>query len=242
MRAADSAVARRMVPTPTMPGWHLLNALRHPSQIPGALATMLPHGLHDHSARMATLDRLVDTWPSKPLWIPAVRVGDGHVEWFGRHADLADAVKPADAVAASCAIPVLARPVRIGNHRYIDGGVKSATHADVLVGADLDLVIVLSPMGHLSGRSPLRSIAHRQVQREIALLKRTGVDVQLISPDADTVSIMGINMMDQARVGSVMRQAFLGATAQLEASVAAFLRSRRATSSSPFLDVVSSRC
>lgn len=224
MESADSAVTRRAVPRLTMPGWHMLNALRHPSLIPGAMATMLPHGLHDHSPRVATLDRLVETWPSKPLWIPAVRVGDGCLEWFGRDPDLAGIVKPADAVAASCAVPVLARPVRIGDHRYLDGGVKSLTHADVLLGADLDLVIVLSPMGHQAGLSPLRAMASRQVRREVALLERGGLEVQLISPDGDTASTMGLNMMDRARTGSVMRHAFLGAAAQLGVSAAAVLR------------------
>lgn len=224
MNAADSAVTRRALPKLTMPGWHMLNALRHPSQIPGAMASMLPHGLHDHSSRVATLDRIVETWPAKPLWISAVRVGDGRLDWFGRDPDLAATVKPADAVAASCALPVVARPVRIGNHRYVDGGVKSATHADVLLGADLDLVIVLSPMGHLAGRNPLRAVANRRVLREIALLKRAGLAVQLFSPDAETVNIMGFNMMDRARTGLVMRQAFLGAAAQLGVSAAALLR------------------
>lgn len=230
-RAADSAITRRAVPRPTMPVLHMMNALRHPLQIPGAMATMLPHGLLDHSPRIATLGRFVETWPSKPLWISALRLGDGRLEWFGRDPDLARSVTPADAVAASCAVPLLARPVRIGDHRYLDGGVKSATHADVLVGADLDLVIVLSPMGHQVGRNPLRAIAHRRVRREAAVLERAGLAVQLISPDADTVDIMGFNLMDQARTGSVMRHAFLGATAQLDASTAASLRGASARTS-----------
>ena len=140
------------------------------------------------------------------------------------------ALRAVEAVAASCAIPVLMRPVRIGDHRYVDGGVKSATHADVLVGADLDLVIVLSPMGHVAGRNPLRTVAHRRVRREITLLERAGMAVQLISPDGHTASTMGFNMMDRARTGSVMRHAFLGATAQLDSSAAAVLRSARAPS------------
>ena len=93
----------------------------------GLVLALLPHGLHDHSLRIAPLHRLVETWPAKPLWISAIRVGDGRLEWFGRDPDRADTVRPVDAVAASCAIPVLARPVRIGRHRYVDGGVKSAT-------------------------------------------------------------------------------------------------------------------
>jgi NTE family protein len=224
MEATESIVTHRDVPRLTMPGWHMFNALKHPSQIPGAMATLLPHGLHDHSPRVAMLDRLVETWPSEPLWISAVRVGDGRLQWFGRDFDPAGIVRPADAVAASCAVPLLARPVPIGGHRYLDGGVKSATHADVLLGAELDLVIVLSPMGHQAGRNPLRAMAHRRVRREVDLLEQAGLAVQLISPDRDTVSAMGFNMMDRARTGSVMRHAFLGAVAQLDAPAAAVLR------------------
>ncbi len=228
MQVADGAITRRAVPRLAMPGWHMLHALRHPSQLPGAVVTMLPHGLHDQAPRVAPLDGFVETWPTKALWIPAVRVGDGRLEWFGRDPDLAGTVRPADAVAASCAVPILARPVRIGGHRYVDGGVRSATHADVLVGTDLDLVIVLSPMGHQAGRNPLRALAHRRVKGEIALLERAGLAVQLISPDGATARTMGVNMMDRARIGSVMRHGFLGAAPQLDPSALAVLGGRAA--------------
>jgi len=58
-----------------------------------------------------------------------------------------DSVRPVGAVTASCAIPVLARPVEIGRHRYVDGDVHSPPNADGLVGHDLDVAIVLSPLG-----------------------------------------------------------------------------------------------
>ena len=29
-------------------------------------------------------DSLLDDWPTKPLWISAVRAGDGRLTWFGR--------------------------------------------------------------------------------------------------------------------------------------------------------------
>jgi NTE family protein len=224
MVAAESTVTRPAVPTPTLPGWHTLNTLRHPSQLPRAITTMLPHGLLDHSPRMAALEHLAPAWPSNPLWISAVRVGDGRVKWFGRDPSGRNIVTPAQAVAASCAIPVVARPVRIGAHRYVDGGVKSPTNADVLLDAALDLVIVLSPMGQQAGRNALRSLADRRVRREAAELRRAGVTVQVLSPDADTVRVMGHNMLDRNRIGSVMRHAFLGATSQIDASTAAMLR------------------
>lgn len=104
---------------------------------------------------------------------------------------------------------------------------KSPTHADVLVGADLDLVIVLSPMGHLVGRNPLRAAAHRRVRREVALLERAGLAVQLISPDRNTVNIMGLNMLDRSRTASVMLQSFLGAVAQLDLATIARIQGAR---------------
>ena len=225
MQTADRAVTRPGLPMPNLPGWHALNTLRHPSQIPGAIATMLPNGFFDQSARVRTLERLIGRWPTKPLWISAVRVGDGRLEWFGRDRDSTVGVELAHAVAASCAIPVLARPVRIGAHRYLDGGITSATHADVLLGEELDLVLVLSPMGHQGGRNPMRSVAHRRVRREVAQLENAGIAVQVISPDHDTAGAMGFNMMDRRRVGAVMRRSFLGATAQLDDVTAELLRS-----------------
>ena len=44
------------------------------------------------------------------------------------------------------------------------------------------------------------------------------------SAGSETASTMGFNMMDRPRAGSLMRQAFLGATVQLDLSAAAMLR------------------
>jgi NTE family protein len=229
MEVAESEVTSAAVPTLTLPGWDTVRALWRPSQIVGAIASSVPSGVYDHSSRLSSIERLVDTWPSRPLWISAVRVGDGRTVWFGRHGELDHGVKPADAVAASCAVPVLARPVRIGAHRYIDGGVRSPTHADVLAESDLDIVVVSSPMGQLSGRHPLRRIWDRQVRREAKRLERAGIEVQVVSPDADTVKAMGHNLMDRTRAARVTTQAFLGTSPQLRASVADQLRRSTAT-------------
>jgi NTE family protein len=84
MDSADRAETRAALPRPNLPEGHMWRALRHPSQLGSALVSMLPGGLHDHSARVRTLHRLVKSWPAEPLWISAVRVGDGRLEWFGR--------------------------------------------------------------------------------------------------------------------------------------------------------------
>jgi len=245
MQHADRLGPVARVPVPTMPGWIALSTVAHPSQLRAALTSVLPNGLSDQGPRLAIIDRMLDRWPTKPLWVSAVRVGDGRLTWFGRtdvgkHTGpqmragidgLPESVRPADAVAASCAIPVLARPVQIGRHRYVDGGVHSPTNADVLGGHDLDLVIVLSPMGHTfsaAPRSPSRRIAHRRLQREVRTLQRHGVEVQVISPDAATIKTMGWNMLERGNSGSVMREAFLGTLQQLRPDVVATLSGRRA--------------
>ena len=246
MRHADRLAPVARVPSPTLPGWNALRTLAHPTRVPAALISMLPHGLADQSPRLAIIDRLLDQWPTEPLWISAVRVGDGRLTWFGRaqrtgadagprmHTGVdhdVESVRPADAVMASCAIPVLARPVRIGRHRYVDGGVHSPTNADGLAGHDLDLVIVLSPMGHAWGdtsKSPARRIAQRRLQREVRTLRASGVEVQVVGPDAATIKSMGWNMLDRDNSASVMRDAFFGTSLQLHSHVVPTLRNSAA--------------
>ena len=50
----------------------------------------------------------------------------------------------ADAVAASCAVPGVWPPVTIGGHRYVDGGVRLGSNADLAVGCERVLVITPS--------------------------------------------------------------------------------------------------
>lgn len=232
MQHADRLAPSARLPMPTVPGWIALRTFAHPTQLRAALTSVLPHGVADQGARLAIIDRLLTEWPAQPLWISAVRVGDGRLTWFGRMEaagtdNRSRSVRPSDAVAASCAIPVLARPVRIGSHRYVDGGVHSPTNADAVAGEDLDLVVVLSPMGHTGAdvsRSPTRRIAQRRLQREVRLLRDRGVEVQVIGPDAATVKRMGWNMLERGNAAGVMRAAFLGASLQLRPEVTTMLR------------------
>jgi len=189
MRYSDGLAPVARVPSPTLPGWHSLRTLAHPSQVPAALISMLTHGLVDHAPRLAIVDRLLDQWPTKPLWISAVRVGDGRLTWFGRT-----------------------------NRSGVAGDVSIATG----VTHDVDLMIVLSPMGHawnVGSKSPLRRLAHRRLRREVDALSRSGVDVQVIGPDATTIASMGWNMLDRNNSASVMRHAFVGTSLQLHSDV-----------------------
>ena len=113
-----------------------------------------------------------------------------------------------EAVAASCAIPSYFAPVPIGARHYIDGGVHSATNADVLVHAGLDVVIVVSPMSAAHGTSRgadagMRWAMHRRLEREIRRLRAQGTKVVRFEPSAATLAVMGLNAMAEDRSAEV---------------------------------------
>ena len=90
---------------------------------------------------------------------------------------------------ASCAIPGYFQPVDIGGTEYVDGGVHSATNADVLRSEGLDVVVVISSMSAAHGSANgadgwLRRTVHRRMEREIARLQEAGVVVISLEPGA----------------------------------------------------------
>lgn len=118
-------------------------------------------------------------WPPS-LWIPAVRLDDGELVVFGR-----DPVEVSliDAVEATAAVPVMFRPKHLNGHRYVDGAVRSATNADLLLDdGHFDGVLISSPMSR-AGRGVLRRRARRRLQWEVAALRAAGSRVVVLEPD-----------------------------------------------------------
>lgn len=106
----------------------------------GALALDTPT-VSEAVRRAVIAARLPDpSWPDRTLLVTAVDAHSGELTVFTRESD----VELADAVAASCAVPGVWPPVTIGGHRYIDGGVRSGTNADLAVGCERVLVITPS--------------------------------------------------------------------------------------------------
>ena len=116
-------------------------------------------------------------WPG-PLWIPSVRLGDGHTVVFGR--DRID-VAVSEAVEATSAVPSMFQPKTIGNDHYIDGAVASATHADLLADSGLDTVFIASPMTR-PGRGFVRLRARRQLKHEVAAIQASGTRTVVVHP------------------------------------------------------------
>ena len=119
-----------------------------------AAVGMLPRGTRTTGAlqqRMAELHP--EPWPEARFWVPVVRLSDGKRVVFGRDDLQATA---AEAVRASCAVPVLFEPVTVDGQRYIDGGLHSYTNADLMGPPAFDLVVVSSPMSGTAGWSRVR--------------------------------------------------------------------------------------
>jgi len=148
----------------------------------GALA--LQAATEDESGRLATIRaRLpIHTWPDRRLLITGVDAASGaFVTW-----DRASDVPLPLAVAASCAVPVLYPPITIHGRRYIDGGTRSSTNADLA--RDCSMVFIIAPMPGTMG--------------EVPALRSQGSRVELILPDAATLAAMGANPFDPVRRSS----------------------------------------
>lgn len=190
------------------------------SVLTAALA-LTPFGVLDAHAALARLDDLLPVWPSARLWITAVSTDTGaRVVLSGDRGE-----RVSRAVAASCAIPGVFNPVRVGDTTYLDGATASPTNADLLVDADVDAVVVISPMssgddGVLPTPNRLaRRVARRRLDDEVALLRATGRPVHVLEPDDDTAATMAANPLSRDQAPGVVRQAFLGAGRSVDAAL-----------------------
>jgi NTE family protein len=102
----------------------------------------------------------------------------------------------ADAVTASCAIPWVFAPVRIGERDYVDGGVWSVTNLDAAPARRDTQVLCLDPTASL--RSPLRQAFRVAISVELQVLRRRGARVRHIGPDAEAAEAMGADFMATA--------------------------------------------
>jgi NTE family protein len=176
-----------------------------------AAMTLLPRGRIDISERARGLDEHMGSrWP-KGLRICTVRRSDGARVVFGR--DGAPPARLAEAVLASCAIPGYFQPVDIGGTEYVDGGVHSATNADVLRSEGLDVVVIISSMSAAHGSANgadgwIRRTVHRRMEREITRLERAGAVVISLEPGAESRRAMGLRAMAEDRSPRVIEAAY----------------------------------
>jgi len=175
-----------------------------------AFLAQLPPGripLDDLHARIATLGPRFDG----RLLVVAVDASTGHRVVFG--APGAPQADVPDAVAASCAVPGLFCPVRIGDRDYVDGGVWSPANLDIAPVRPGTRVLCLVPtavhraVGRIAARVLARSW-QAAIAVEAAEARRRGARVTIIGPDAGSSAAMGADLMDASRRNQVAHAGF----------------------------------
>jgi NTE family protein len=144
------------------------------------------------------------------LRITAVKRRNGRRVVFGRPSSPAATVGAA--VAASCSVPWLFAPVRIEGVEYVDGGVWSPTNLDAAPAGRGTEVLCLNPTASLGGYGGLltaaRFTSRSVVGLEAAALRRRGATVRVVSPDPESASEMGWNLMSTEPSGRVLAAAY----------------------------------
>jgi NTE family protein len=150
------------------------------------------------------------SWPERQLLVTAVDADSGEAEVFDRDSG----VPLVDAVAASCAVPLVWPPITINGRRFIDGGVRSVANADLAVGCDT--VVVLAPVNLALRRST-------RIESQLALLGPSVRSI-VISPDANARKAIGPNSLDPAYRAASARAGRLQAAIAADAVAAVWPR------------------
>jgi NTE family protein len=133
----------------------------------------------------------VHTWPDQLIQVTAVDAETGEPVVFTRDSG----VDLVDAVTASTAVPAVWPTATIDGRRYMDGGMRSATNADLAAG--YDRVLVLTPMPRdmptMWNRLP-------------AEIERLGAaEVHVVYGDAAAAAAFGTNPLSLATRGPAAR-------------------------------------
>ncbi|MEO7517950.1 MAG: patatin-like phospholipase family protein [Acidimicrobiales bacterium] len=202
-------------------GWILGRSLvRFPlPHLPG-LDWVLPSGfLTMSSAHDVFAENLPEAWPDREIYLPSVDTVSGRRVVFGRPGSPRATLH--QAVMASCAVPGVFAPVRVGKRVLVDGGIDSTTHLDLAVKAGCDLVITVAPMAFAPDDPPdvvhqlLRRVPSRWVAKEAAYAKARDVEVLVLRPGAAEVALHGVNFLRRDRWAEIADAAYQSTAAAL---------------------------
>jgi NTE family protein len=128
-------------------------------------------------------------WPDRPYACTAVDTESGEFKLWT--ADSKIGLKRA--VASSCSVPGVYPPVTIGGRRYMDGGMRSGTNADLAKGHDKVLVVIVRAS---AAAGPQAERARARIDAELKTLAESGAAVEALGPDEASSAAMGVNLMD----------------------------------------------
>lgn len=213
-----------------------------------SLSEALPAGLYDgrgieHFIRngLASLNysnEFIDS--PKDLYIIATDLDTGERAVFGN--GYHEEASISEAVAASSAMPLIYKPVCIGDHEYIDGGIRGTASIDLAIEMGATLVVCINPLvpfdnqtheslaildkegGHLSDKGiqsvanqMLRIMLHSGLHYHVKQLRRAhpDVDIILIEPSPEDYQMFFSNIMRYSARLEVARHGFESVTIDL---------------------------
>ncbi len=117
-----------------------------------SISEALPTGLYDSLAMEAYMRETISSYDGtndftklrQQLYVIATDLDSGRRAVFGP--DSNQVVPISLAIAASTAVPLLYRPVRIAGHDYVDGSVRGNASVDLAIERGATLVILINPM------------------------------------------------------------------------------------------------
>jgi NTE family protein len=209
--AADMPSTLRMLRAlrpPTAAG--MWNSAWHRSTRPAVLSMVRP-AKFDLAVMMEEVERLSGSeWPDRDLRVCAVSTSSGR----RRVLSATSRVAVSTAVAASCAVPGMFAPQRVGREWLVDGGLHSVTNVDVLPLDHLDEVWVVAPMAGAAfqrlGPNPMRRRINAALRNELRHIPK-GMRVRVFAPGPEAGAAMGIDLMSKNRSAPVLLAGFLEA-------------------------------
>jgi NTE family protein len=152
----------------------------------------------DEAAFIASFGRTLaklgdDYWPERNFACTAVDAETGGFQLWTRETG----VGLTRAVASSCSVPGIYPPITLKGRRYIDGGMRSSTNADLATGYARVVVVAIRVAGALGG--PAAEAIRAKLDQEIETLRHGGAEVALVTPDDASQQAFGPNLMDFRR-------------------------------------------
>ncbi len=209
-----------------------------------ALAEALPTGLYTSGGlERYVLDVLSEAGRSDDfrdldveLYLTGTDLDSCERAVFG--ADGLDDVPISRAVAASCAVPMVYKPVEIKDRVYVDGGLVSTTNVDIAVDAGAKFVVVVNPLVPYVGDTEESGAPSRRVSKmgfpqvgyqafkllahqRLHELARSwedrypGVDIILIEPDPNDELMFQTGVMNFTSRVEIARHGFESVTLYL---------------------------
>ena len=212
------------------------------------LSEAIPPGLYDGLALERYVRYLFESAEKsnhfedleRELYIIATDLDTGDRVVFGKGERMDTSISLA--VAASSALPLLYKPVRIGDKEFVDGGLRGTASLDLAIERGATLVVCINPLVPFDNSQPqleasttaskrllsdrgirsvsdqvIRTIGHSGLQYHIKQLRRRHpeVDIILIEPRQDDYQMFFHNIMKYSARLTVARHGFESVTLDL---------------------------